>query len=37
MKRLILFNCFVLALLSSFAHTNKEDIDLVQAIYGKEK
>jgi hypothetical protein len=37
MKHLILFNFFGLILLSSFAQTNKEDIDLVQAIYGKEK
>jgi hypothetical protein len=37
MKHLILFNFFALVLLSSFAQTNKEDIDLVQAIYGKEK
>ena len=37
MKHLILFNFFGLVLLSSFAQTNKEDIDLVQAIYGKEK
>jgi hypothetical protein len=37
MKHLILFNFFALTLLSSFAQTNKEDIDLVQAIYGKEK
>jgi len=37
MKHLILFNFFGLVLFSSFAQTNKEDIDLVQAIYGKEK
>ena len=37
MKHSILFSCFSLLFICSFAQSNKEDIDLIQAIYGKEK
>jgi hypothetical protein len=37
MKRLLLFGLGTISLFSSFAQSNKEDIDMVQAIYGKQK
>lgn len=37
MKRLLLFGLGFVCFFSSFAQSNKEDIDLIQAIYGKEK
>ena len=37
MKRLLLLNCCVIFFFSSFAQSNKEDIDLIQAMYGKDK
>src|SRR4051812_33390815 len=37
MKRLLLFSLAALCVLSSFAQSNKEDVDLIQAMYGKEK
>jgi hypothetical protein len=37
MKRLSLLSFLSLFFFSSFAQSNKEDIDMIQAIYGKEK
>jgi hypothetical protein len=37
MKHLLLLSIGTLFFLSSFAQSNKEDIDMIQAIYGKEK
>jgi hypothetical protein len=37
MKHLLLLSIGTLFFLSSYAQSNKEDIDMVQAIYGKEK
>lgn len=37
MKYLLLLAAGTFILLSSFAQSNKEDIDMVQAIYGKQK
>ena len=37
MKRLLLFSLGAICSFCAGAQTNKEDIDLIQAIYGKEK
>ena len=37
MKRALLFSLGAFCVLTSFAQSNSEDIDMVQAIYGKEK
>ena len=37
MKHLLLLSLGTLCLFSSFAQSNKEDVDMVQAMYGKEK
>jgi hypothetical protein len=37
MKCLSLLSLGVICVISSFAQSNKEDVDLIQAIYGKEK
>ena len=37
MKRSFLLSCCVMFFLTSIAQSNKEDIELIQAIYGKEK
>jgi len=37
MKRLSLLSLITLFFFSSFAQSNQEDVDMIQAIYGKEK
>lgn len=37
MKRLLLVTLGTFILFSSFAQSNKEDIDMIQAMYGKQK
>jgi hypothetical protein len=37
MKHLLLLSIGTLFFLSSYAQSNKEDIDMIQSIYGKEK
>jgi hypothetical protein len=37
MKRLLLLSLGALFFISSFAQSNKEDIDIIQAIYGMDK
>jgi len=37
MKHLLLLTIGTMFFLSSYAQSNKEDIDMIQAIYGKEK
>jgi len=37
MKRLLLLTLCTFILFSSFAQSNKEDVDMIQAMYGKQK
>lgn len=37
MKRLMLFGLLAFLSLTTFAQSNAEDVDMIQAIYGKEK
>jgi hypothetical protein len=37
MKHLILLGLITISFLSAHAQSNKEDVDMIQAIYGKEK
>src|SRR6478735_5728118 len=37
MKQVLLLSTLTLMILSSFAQSNKEDLEMIQAMYGKEK